>query len=78
MSCRFASTAPALPVGKRTTAEAIDYSFKRQAALMHFIDNGDVAANNNRIKNLIRPITLGRKKGCSLAACGRAKEQRPA
>jgi transposase len=29
--------------------------------LTRFIDNGDLAADNNRIENLIRPIALGRK-----------------
>jgi len=43
------------------TARAIDYSLKRWAALTRFIDDGDLAADNNRIENLIRPIALGRK-----------------
>ena len=49
-----------LPDGS-ATAKAIDYSLKRWAALTRFIDNGDLAADNNRIENLIRPIALGRK-----------------
>jgi len=43
------------------TAKAIDYSLKRWAALTRFIDDGNLAADNNRIENLIRPIALGRK-----------------
>ena len=43
------------------TARAIDYSLKRWAALTRFIDNAELAADNNRIENLIRPIALGRK-----------------
>ena len=43
------------------TAKAIDYSLKRWGALMRFIDDGNLAADNNRIENLIRPIALGRK-----------------
>lgn len=43
------------------TAQAIDYSLKRWAALTRFIDNADLAADSNRIENLIRPIALGRK-----------------
>lgn len=43
------------------TAMAIDYSLKRWAALTRYIDDADLAADNNRIENLIRPIALGRK-----------------
>ena len=43
------------------TAKAIDYSLKRWVALTRFIDDGELAADNNRIENLIRPIALGRK-----------------
>ena len=43
------------------TAKAIDYSLKRWAALTRYIDDADLAADNNRIENLIRPIALGRK-----------------
>lgn len=49
-----------LPDGS-ATARAMDYSLKRWAALTRFIDNGDLAVDNNRIENLIRPIALGRK-----------------
>jgi len=43
------------------TAKAIDYSLKRWGPLTRFIDDGDLAADNNRVENLIRPIALGRK-----------------
>ncbi len=42
-----------------------------------FIGDGDLAAGNNRIDNLIRPIALGRRPRRSLAACARARAQRP-
>ena len=43
------------------TAKAIDYSLKRWAALIHYIDDGQVPIDNNWIENRIRPIALGRK-----------------
>lgn len=49
-----------LPDGT-ATAKAIDYSLKRWAALTRFVDDGRIAADNNRIENMIRPIALGRK-----------------
>lgn len=42
-------------------AKAIDYRHKRWAALTRFTDDPDLAADNNRIENLIRAIALGRK-----------------
>lgn len=39
------------------------YSLKRWAARTRFTDNGDLAADNNRIENLIRPIALERNNG---------------
>jgi len=42
------------------TARAIDYSLKRWQALTRYIDDGDLPADNNRVKNQIRPIALGR------------------
>ena len=42
------------------TAKAIDYSLNRWAALAHYIDTGDVPADNNWVENCIRPIALGR------------------
>jgi hypothetical protein len=35
--------------GGSATAKAIDYSLKRWEALTRFIDNGDLAADSNRI-----------------------------
>jgi len=43
------------------TAKAIDYSLKRWPALTRFLGDGELAVDNNRIENLIRPIALGRK-----------------
>ena len=43
------------------TANAIDYSLKRWLALTRYIDNADLPADNNRVKNQIRPIALGRQ-----------------
>jgi transposase len=43
-----------------TTAKAMDYSLKRWSALMHYIDTGDVPADNNWVENQIRPIAIGR------------------
>ena len=42
------------------TAKAIDYSLKRWAALVRFIDDGDLPIDNNWVENQIRPIALGR------------------
>jgi transposase len=41
-------------------AKAIDYSLGRWQALMRFLDDGDLPADNNHIENRIRPIALGR------------------
>lgn len=43
------------------TAKAIDYSLKRWGPLTRFLDDGELAVDNNRVENLIRPIALGRK-----------------
>ena len=43
------------------TAKAIDYSLKRWAALVHYLNDGQVPIDNNWIENRIRPIALGRK-----------------
>jgi len=40
------------------TARAIDYSLKRWAALVRFIDNGDLPIDNNWVENQIRPIAM--------------------
>jgi transposase len=42
------------------TAKAIDYSLGRWAALTRYLDDGRLAADNNRVENLIRPIAIGR------------------
>lgn len=42
------------------TAKAIDYSLGRWAALVRYIDDGDLPADNNWVENRIRPIALGR------------------
>ena len=42
------------------TAKAIDYSLKRWAALIRYLDDGVVPIDNNWIENQIRPWALGR------------------
>jgi len=42
------------------TAKAIEYSLGRWAALIRYIDNGDLPIDNNHIENRIRPVALGR------------------
>jgi transposase len=42
------------------TAKAIDYSLNRWAALVRYIDDGRLPADNNWVENQIRPIALGR------------------
>jgi len=42
------------------TARAIDYSLNRWAALMRYLGDGRLPADNNWIENRIRPIALGR------------------
>jgi len=44
-----------------STAKAIDYSLRRWAALIHYLDDGQVPIDNNWIENRIRPIVTGRK-----------------
>jgi transposase len=41
-------------------ARALDYSLKRWAALVRFVDDGDLPIDNNHLENRIRPIALGR------------------
>jgi len=43
------------------TARALDYSRKRWRALSRFLDDGDVAFDNNHLENQIRPWAVGRK-----------------
>jgi transposase len=47
--------------GNSGTANAIDYSLKRKAALTRYLDDGHYPIDNNAIENAIRPIALGRK-----------------
>jgi transposase len=42
------------------TAKAIEYSLGRWAALIRYIDDGDLPIDNNHIENRIRPVALGR------------------
>jgi len=42
------------------TAKAIKYSMGRWAALVRYIDDGDLPIDNNHIENRIRPVALGR------------------
>jgi transposase len=42
-------------------AKAIDYSLDRWAALMRYLDDGELPIDNNHLENKIRPISLGRK-----------------
>lgn len=48
-------------VGNSGTANAIDYTLKRTAALTRYLDDGRYPIDNNPIENAIRPIALGRK-----------------
>jgi transposase len=50
---------PKVPGGS-ATAKAIDYSLGRWAALVRYIDDGMLPADNNWAENQIRPIALGR------------------
>ena len=42
------------------TMKAIDYSLGRWAALVRYLEDGDLPIDNNHIENRIRPIALGR------------------
>jgi transposase len=42
------------------TAKAIEYSLGRWAALIRYIEDGDLPIDNNHIENRIRPVALGR------------------
>jgi transposase len=42
-------------------AKAINYSLGRWPALIRYIDDGDLPADNNWLENRIRPIAIGRK-----------------
>ena len=42
------------------TAKAIDYSLKRWAALIRYLEDGKIPIDNNWVENQIRPWALGR------------------
>jgi transposase len=42
------------------TKKAIDYSLGRWAALILYLEDGDLPIDNNHIENRIRPVALGR------------------
>ena len=42
------------------TAQAIKYSLGRWAALIRYLDDGDLPIDNNHLENRIRPVALGR------------------
>lgn len=47
--------------GNSGTANAIDYTLRRWAALARYLEDGCYPIDNNPIENAIRPIALGRK-----------------
>ncbi|WP_341299426.1 IS66 family transposase [Lysinibacillus sp. FSL H8-0500] len=47
--------------GKNAIAKAAEYTLSRKAALMMFLENGNVAIDNNPAENAIRPNVMGRK-----------------
>jgi transposase len=59
------------------TARAINYSLGRWGALTRYFDDGHLPIDNNWAENQIRPIAIGRKTGCSPAACALANGLRP-
>jgi len=42
------------------TAKAVEYSRGRWAALIRYLDDGDLPIDNNHLENRIRPVALGR------------------
>lgn len=58
------------------TAKAIDYSLGRWAALLRYIEDGDLPIDNNHIENRIRPVALGRSNWL-FAGSQRAGERAP-
>jgi transposase len=42
------------------TAKAIEYSLGRWAALIRYLEDGDLPIDNNHIENRIRPVAIGR------------------
>ena len=47
-------------IGAYALAVAIDYSLKRWAALIRYLEDGAVPIDNNWVENQIRPWALGR------------------
>ena len=68
--------------GNSGTANAIDYTLKRWAALIRYLDDGRYPIDNNPIENAIRPIALGRKNwlfaGSETAGPTRGGDHEPA
>ena len=50
---------PQVPDGS-ATRKAIEYSLGRWAALIRYIDDGELPIDNNWLENRIRPVALGR------------------
>ena len=46
---------------KSSTVKAINYAINNEAALMHFLDDGQIAIDNNAAERAMRGIALGRK-----------------
>src|SRR3984885_9596667 len=42
------------------TAKAIEYSLGRWAALVRYLEDGQLPIDNNHVENRIRPVALGR------------------
>jgi transposase len=55
------------------TAKAIDYSLGRWAALIRYLDDGDLPIDNNHVENRIRPVALGRSYVCLTIMHGRCR-----
>ena len=47
--------------GKNAIAKAVEYTLSRKEELMVFLENGNVAIDNNPAENAIRPNVIGRK-----------------
>ena len=54
------------------TAKAIDYSLKRWAALVRYLDDGNLPIDNNWVENQIRPWALGRSNWLFAGSCAAA------
>jgi hypothetical protein len=59
------------------TAKAIDYSLGRWTALVRYLDDARLPADNNWVENQIRPVRSEDPIGCSRGACVRASAPRP-